>query len=244
MQDKIIAIIPARAGSKGVKDKNIKPLCGHPLIAYSIMAARRSQYIDQVIVSTDSQEYIAVAKKYGALAPFLRPVNISTDDASDLAVMLHFLDWCKKNNIKLPDYIVHLRPTTPLRDPALIDEAIATIKAKHEKCTTLRSVHEMSETAYKCFELEDLYLKQVGNGSFDIEKANEARQSFPKTYHANGYVDILKTDFMLQHNKIHGDKALAYLTPNSAEIDIEDDFAYLQFQIERNQKLVNNLFGS
>jgi len=242
MNDEIIAIVPARANSKTVKHKNVRMLRKHPVLAYSIMVAKKSKYIDNVFVSTDSENYASLAKQYGAEVPFLRPDHLASDTATDIDVMLHFLEWYKSHHGKLPKYLVHLRPTTPLRDPVIIDRAINTIITTKKKCTALRSVHEMSETAYKCFEIDDCYLKTIKDNLFDLEKANDVRQHYPKTYHANGYVDILKTDYVLQKKKTHGDKVLHYLTDHTVEIDTEEDFAYLEYQITKKQELFKQLF--
>jgi len=116
----IIAIIPARAGSKSLVDKNIKYLSGHPLIAYSIAAAKLSKKIDRVIVSTDSQKYTEIAKQYGAEVPFIRPDKISIDTAIDRDFLIHAMNWFKENESSVPEYWVHLRPTTPLRSIELL----------------------------------------------------------------------------------------------------------------------------
>ncbi len=112
---KILAIIPARGGSKGLKNKNILPLLGHPLIAYSIKASLDSKRINRVIVSTDSKEIAVVAKQYGAEVPFMRPAEIAQDMSTDMEMFLHALGWLKKNEDYVPDIIVHLRPTSPVR---------------------------------------------------------------------------------------------------------------------------------
>ena len=119
----ILAIIPARSGSKGVQDKNIKLLGEFPLIQWSIEACRKSQMINQIIVSTDSLDYKTLCEGMGADIPFLRPSEISQDSSSDLEFITHALDWLKANS-KEPDFIVHIRPTTPLRSPRVIDDAI------------------------------------------------------------------------------------------------------------------------
>lgn len=156
----VVAVIPARAGSKGVIDKNIKLLAGNPLIAYSIAAARSANNIDRIIVSTDSEEYASIAREYGAEIPFLRPDVISGDTSTDYDFIKHVLDWMQDNESLQPDYLVHLRPTTPLRNPAYIEEAVERIR-NDEYCTALRSVHEMSETAYKTVEVDRGYLKCI-----------------------------------------------------------------------------------
>ena len=124
---KNIALIPARSGSKGVKHKNIKILQGFPLLAYSIAAAKMTQGIDRVIVTTDSKKYADIAKKYGAETPFLRPKLISKNKSSDLEFFEHCIEWLIVNENYVPDNIIHLRPTTPIRDPKLVSEAINTL---------------------------------------------------------------------------------------------------------------------
>ncbi|MDD5429916.1 MAG: acylneuraminate cytidylyltransferase family protein [Candidatus Omnitrophica bacterium] len=229
---KIIAIIPARSGSKGVIDKNIKPLGGFPLLAYSIAAARLVKGIDRVIVSTDSQQYADIARKYKGEVPFLRPKEISQDSSGDYGFIKHALDWLQKTEDYQPEYLIHLRPTTPLREPSIIQAAIKCIKAAKE-ATSLRSVHQMSETAYKSFEVEGGYLKCIITGSKDTEAVNRPRQEFKDTYQANGHVDIIKSSYVLENRKIYGDKVIGYITPRAAEVDIAEDFDYLEYQIAR-----------
>lgn len=238
---KVVAVIPARAGSKGVVDKNIKLLAGYPLIAYSIASAQLADGIDRIIVSTDSEEYASIAREYGAEVPFLRPDEISGDTSTDYDVFKHLLDWMLYNEGQLPEYLVHLRPTTPLRETKYIDAAIELIRQNHE-ATALRSVHEMSETAYKSFEIEKSYLKCICSGSFNAEAANRARQAYSKTYQANGYVDVIKTAYVIENNKLHGDHVVAFITPRVVEVDTAVDFDYLEYMAEKEPTTVNSLF--
>lgn len=228
----VIALIPARAGSKGVPNKNVRPLGGHSLLAWSIQACRRARLIDRVVVSTDSPEYAELAVRLGAEAPFLRPADISGDRATDLTFVLHALDWFAAHGGE-PDYIVHIRPTTPMRDPALIDAAIRRFQ-EADGATALRSVHEMSESAYKTFEIAPTgQLKKVGAGDTALDAANDARQQFPRTYQANGYVDVLSTRFVRASGLLHGDRVMPFVTPPVVEVDTEDDFAHLEYQLAR-----------
>ena len=119
-----IAVIPARSGSKGIPSKNVKPLASKPLIAYSIAAAKKSKLINRIIVSTDSEKYANLAREYGADVPFLRPAELAGDTSTDYDFIKHLLDWLEINEGGTPDYLIHLRPTTPLRDPEIIDHAI------------------------------------------------------------------------------------------------------------------------
>lgn len=215
MSAKIVALIPARSGSKGVKDKNVQLLRGKPLIAYSIETAIATKSIDRVFVSTDSSIYANIARNFGAEVPFLRPAAISGDDSTDLEFVLHFLDWWEG---ALPQYIIHLRPTTPFRDSLVVATAIATMGLCPD-ATALRSVHCMAESAYKTFEIAMGRLRQVGCSSFDLDAANAPRHTFTPTYEGNGYVDILKPDFVLKKRLLHGNHVLPFITPNVGEID-------------------------
>ena len=120
----IIAIIPARSTSKEVRNKNIVKIKGKELISYTICCALKSKLIDRVIVSTDSKKYAKIASQYGAEVPFLRPKNISLDKSTDITFFKHALDWLKENENILPKLFVHLRPTTPFRNPKVVDTAI------------------------------------------------------------------------------------------------------------------------
>ena len=240
---KIIAVIPARSGSKSVPGKNIKELACKPLIAYSISAGIKSKLIDRVIVSTDSEKYASISKDYGAEVPFIRPNEYSGDDSTDYDFVKHLLDWLAENEGNTPDYIIHLRPTTPLRDPSILDNAIEKFMNNGE-ATSLRSAHEMSETAYKQFELDGKYFKTICTGSFDLDDANNSRQSFPKTYSPNGYVDILRTSHILENHLLHGNRVMSYVTDFAIEVDTIDDFEFLEWQIKKNNKLINSLFRS
>ncbi len=237
----VIALIPARSGSKGVPNKNIRMLGGHPLIAWSIKAAIRAKSIDRVIVSTDSYDYAHMAIQLGAEAPFLRPAEISGDHSTDFDFIAHALDWFADNGGE-PEYIVHFRPTTPFRDPAQIDAAVSLFQ--HSKmATALRSAHEMSESAYKTFEIAPAgQFKRLGADVTALDAANNARQQFPATYQANGYVDVLSTRFIRDNGLIHGDWVLPFITPTVVEVDTEDDFSLLEYQLARTPKISANLF--
>ncbi len=228
----IIGIIPARSGSKGVSKKNIKLLGGYPLIAYTIAAAKQAKEIDRVIVSTDSKEIAEIAKTYGAEVPFLRPKEFATDNSPDMDFILHALDWLKENENIEPELLVHLRPTTPLRDPELIDSAIQSIK-KNNKATSLRSAHEMPESPHKVFEIKNGFWVGLFPNDPRPEYYNLPRQTFPLAYHPNGYVDIIKPDFVRKNNSLHGPRMLAFITPVSIEVDQPEDFEYLGYIINK-----------
>ena len=120
----VLAIIPARGGSKGIPRKNIRPFSGSPLIAWSIAAARQSQAVTRVIVSTDDEQIAAVAREWGAEAPFLRPAEFAQDQTTDLPVFQHALGWLVENESYHPDVVVQLRPTSPIRPAGYVDDAV------------------------------------------------------------------------------------------------------------------------
>lgn len=236
----IVAVIPARSGSKGVRDKNIKEILGRPLMAYSIKAALQSKLIDRVIITTNSKKYADTAISFGAEAPFLRPEEISQDESTDIEFFQHLIEWMKKNEDYVPDYFVHLRPTTPLRDPKIIDDAISRFIDSH--FTSLRSVHKMSESAYKAFEIEDMVLHRIFNQGTDLDQSNFARQSYPKTYDANGYVDIVRSSLIFEKNLLHGNKVLPYITEASSEIDEKGDIEKVKYILQKNINKIDELF--
>lgn len=228
-----MAIIPARGGSKGVPKKNIKILGGFPLIAYSIIAARLADQIERTVVSTDSQEIADIALFFGAEVPFMRPAEISGDKSTDLELFQHAISWFEENENYLPEFMVHIRPTTPLRVPSEIDKAISYIKERPD-ATALRSAHELPEPPHKMFQIND-------NGFFDgffpddprPEYYNLPRQVFAKAYHPNGYVDIIKTDFVKRRGLLHGSSMLAFTTDVAVEVDKPEEFDYLEYQLEK-----------
>ena len=237
----IVALIPARSGSKGIPNKNIKLICGLPLIAFSIAVAKKSKLIDRVIVSTDSQEYADIAIKYGAEVPFIRPASISGDSSTDIQFIDHAISWFEDNESFVPKFIAHLRPTTPIRSYKVVDDALRGFI--NSKFTALRSCHKMSESSYKTFEIEDSKLKCLCNGSFDIEIANHSRQSYPETYNANGYIDVIRSDMVKNHGLIHGNYVQAFITEPAYELDEISDVELLEYLMKKRPDFIKSLFG-
>lgn len=240
-KSKVFALIPARSGSKGIVNKNIINLKGHPLLAYSILSAKKSSLIDRVFVSTDSEEYAEIAIKYGAEVPFLRPKNISKNNSTDLQFFQHAIDYFRQNENDAPEFFAHLRPTSPIRYPEIINKAIKIFLLNGY--SALRSVHIMPESSYKTFEIENQKLKKLCSGSFDIESTNLPRQSFPLTYNPNGYIDIVRTS-VIDQGLIHGDNVHAFITEFTHDIDEQIDFDYLEFFINKNPNIVDVLFNN
>ncbi len=228
----VVAIIPARSGSKGLLNKNVAELAGHPLLAFSIIAARQSG-IDRIILSTDSEAYAAIGRRYGAEIPFLRPSEISDDTSSDLDFMKHAMKELPKGNGELPEFWVHLRPTTPLREPGVIKKAISEIREQNS-ATSLRSAHTAIESPFKWF-LRDVngYFKGL-LPELTSEDVNKPRQFFPPVFVPNGYVDVVRRSHVLETDQLHGNRMLVFESPHCVEIDSPYELDLIRLQIERD----------
>ncbi len=229
--DDVIALIPARGGSKGVPRKNIINFGGYPLIAYPIAAAKLSKHISRVIVSTDDEEIAEIARRFGAEVPFMRPAEYAQGHSKDLDWIEHAITWLREHEGSVPEYLVELRTTTPLRDPKDIDRAIELIKARPD-ATSLRSGHEVQESPYKMFGIEGDYFTGLYPDDPRPEYYNLPRQIFPPVYQPNGYVDIQKTSHIEKHRNQHGNKMLAFASPDTGEIDRPQDLAFARFKLE------------
>lgn len=219
----ILCIIPARSGSKGVKDKNIRLFNGKPIISYTIEQALKCSIKMRVIVSTDSQKYKEIAIKYGAEVPFLRPSFISQDHSNDIEFIKHSIDYLKENYNYYPDFIVHLRITQPLRKVEDINSAIQIFIDNFEKYDSLRSVVEFEKSPFKMYTInnDDQLLEPLFKDFNEIsEPFNKGRQYLPKTYLHNGYIDIIKTS-ILTNNTISGDKIYPFVMEKDQIIDID-----------------------
>jgi CMP-N-acetylneuraminic acid synthetase len=141
----VLALVTARGGSKGIPGKNLKELYGHPLVAWAVAAGVQSNLVTRTICSTDSEEIGMVAERYGAEVPFMRPPTLAEDTTPDLPVFLHVLDYLAMEDSWVPDVIVHLRPTTPLRPRGLVDRSIELL-TRHPVATSVRAVCEAPTT--------------------------------------------------------------------------------------------------
>jgi N-acylneuraminate cytidylyltransferase len=234
--DELWALIPARSGSKGIKDKNLQKIHGHSLLAWSIAVARSCPSIARVIVSTDSPRYADEARAYGADVPFIRPESLALDDTTDFQVFEHFVDWTQEHCRASPHTLVHLRPTTPLRDPEVLARGARLADHLRTEVTSIRSVHEASETPYKWFRIDDEGFLTTMDGDRSIDQSNVGRQAFPSVYVPNGYVDFVFVNTIRELGVLHGGQAYPYITPRIDEVDTEEDLTRL-----RNSVHVRNL---
>ena len=218
----ILAIIPARGGSKGLPRKNILPLAGHPLIAYSIKAALESSLVTRVIVSTDNAEIAAISKRYGAEVPFIRPSEISQDMSTDLEVFQHALTWLSKTENYSPDIVIQLRPTSPIRKISLIDECIELLVVS--KADSLRIVTPSPTTPYKmwCINKENSFMTPLLTIESIKEPYNEPRQRLPTIYWQIGTLDVICPQVISQQNSMSGKNILPFIVDEFYAVDIDD----------------------
>ena len=218
---KILCLIPARCGSRGVPGKNIKLLGDKPLMAWSIDQAKRSKYNMRIIVSTDSEEYQKIAQKWGAETPFLRPKKISGDLSIDYDFIVHALNWLNKNENYVPDIILHLRPTQPNRKVEDIDKCINIFIKNIDDYDSLRTVIPFEKSPFKMYSMKKNVLNPLYYTLNDIkEPFNLCRQALPQTYLHNGYIDIYKTS-VIKDGILSGDKIYPYIMSKDDTIDID-----------------------
>ena len=220
MKKEILALIPARSGSKGIPDKNLYHFHGKPLLLHSIEQALNCNKINRLIVSTDSEKYALVAKNNGAEVPFLRPSEIAQDSSTDFEVFEHALNWLEINESYFPDYIVHLRPTYPTRKLYDIEKAIDLI-LENDEWDSIRSICESKETPYKMWNMNNKILNPI---IANISNAHSApRQSLPKCYLQNACVDVIKYDTIKNLKSMAGNTIGGYLMDDDYDIDSIDD---------------------
>ena len=238
---KIFALITARSGSKSVKNKNIISLEGYPIIAYSIIAAKLAG-IERTIISTDSNKYANISKKFGGEVPFLRPKKYSKSSSLDFEPINHAIKWIQRHEKNLPDFIIHLRPTTPLRDPIIIRNAIKKFLKIQKKICSFRSGHIMSESPLKYCHRNKKGLFLGINKNFTPHSISFPKESYPTAYIPNGYIDIIKVSEVLNKKKLYGKKMYIHITPTVDEIDSKEDFKYISYQAKKKRfKILNYL---
>lgn len=242
----VLAVIPARSGSKSVPNKNIRMLNGKPMLAYSIQHAKEAKLVNRIIVSTDSAEYQAIAERYGAEVPFLRPEEISGDASLDIEVFRHALSVLEREEGYVPDIVVQLRPTYPIRDASDIDRMVELL-VKDREADSIRCVAPAKEIAYKMWRKdENNHIHPILS---DISEAyNMPRQSLPRIFYQNACIDVIRTETILKKNSMSGDVILGYEMSHNFDIDTEQEFyeaeQYLKLtQPGRSQRFVFDIDG-
>ena len=215
MTKRILSIIPARGGSKGLPRKNLIDLAGKPLIAWTIGSSLDSSYITKTIVSSDDDEILNIAKQYGA-DTIKRPDELSIDSTTSETVIKHVIDELKKNNQEF-DYLLLLQPTSPLRDVEDIDNAFNILFKRN--ATALISVCEIDNKILKAFEQsKDGYIKGISNNKYPFMR----RQDLPKTYLSNGAIYIIRADAFIKEGSLFTDKAISYVMSKVKSLDIDN----------------------
>ena len=222
---RVVALIPARGGSKGIPNKNIKPFCGVPLINYSIKLANECELIDDVVVTTDSDKIASIAKKYGASVPFIRPSEISQDESTDIEFINHYIKWSIENEEIPVDLIVQLRPTYPGRTAELLNNCVKTMIDNYNEYDSLRTVVlNTGKTPFKMYSMSNNTLVPViSHSSFPFlnEPHNMCRQYLPDTYLHNGCIDIIKTSLVKEKNCISGSRIFPIIMSPDELYDID-----------------------
>jgi N-acylneuraminate cytidylyltransferase len=232
---KILSLIPARAGSQRIPNKNILPLNGKPLICYTVEAALESALINRVIVSTDSERIANTAKEAGAEIPFMRPENISKSTSTEMEFFIHALKWMKDNEGYIPDLIVLLYPTSPFRKSITIDKAVE-MMIKHPEADSLRSIKKCSEHPFKMWKEKNGYLTPF------VESENKNIHTFsyqllPEVYIQNASIYITKSDTIFNKKSPTGDIIIPFYMDEFESIDINNqiDLHFAEFVMQRNK---------
>lgn len=234
----VLAIIPARGGSKSIPRKNIRSLAGHPLIAYSIAAGLAAQMVTRLIVSTDDEEIASVARRYSAETPFLRPADCSQDATPDLPVFQHALRWLAEHEGYRPDIVVQLRPTSPFRRVAHIDNAVKLLLENHA-ADAVRTVCVPFQNPFKMWRIgEDGYMEPIGiELGIPVEPYNQPRQALPDVFWQTGYVDATRPSVILEKNSMTGSRILPLLIDPADWVDIDspDDWRRAERLLESGE---------
>ncbi len=221
----ILAIIPARGGSKKIPQKNIMDFYGEPLIKWSIEAAMASNKITRIITSTDNHEIAEIAKNLGSEVPFIRPEQYAQDDTVDYPVYKHALDYLEHNENYIPELIVQLRPTTPVRPKDLIDSGIDLING-NSNADSLRCITIPFQTPYKMWSITgDGYLSPLFDSGIR-EQYNHPRQLLPPAYWQVGSLDIIRRDTIINKNSMTGDNIIPLIINNKYAVDIDDELSF------------------
>jgi CMP-N,N'-diacetyllegionaminic acid synthase len=221
MTTHILALIPARGGSKSIVDKNVRIVAGKPLLAWSIGHARAARLVTRTIVSTDSERYAALAREYGAETPFLRPAALAGDLSTDLETFEHALAWLREREGYEPELCVHLRPTYPLRREGLIDDVIETL-LRDPTLDAVRTVTEVLHPPYKMWRRgADGVLAPLLALPGIAEPWNEPRQRLPVTYIQTANVDAVRTRVIVEQHSMTGRRIHGFVEPEFHDIDTE-----------------------
>lgn len=219
----VLAIIPARGGSKGIPRKNIKSFAGHPLIAYSIAAGLQAERVTRVIVSTDDEEIAAVARSCGAETPFLRPAEFAQDQTLDLPVFQHALRWLAEQEGYRPDVVVQLRPTSPIRPRSIVDEAV-NLLLEHPEADSVRGIVPSGQNPHKMWRIDPAsgQMRPLLAVEGIAEPYNAPRQVLPQIYWQTGHIDAIRPASILDKGTMSGNVILPLMIDPRFTVDIDN----------------------
>ena len=222
LMTEILALIPARGGSKGIPHKNIRRFAGYPLLAWSIAAGLQAKSVSRVIVSTDDGEIAAVAREYGADVPFTRPSELAQDRTHDLPVFEHALKWLEDIEGYKPDIVVQLRPTSPIRPKEMLDGAIKVL-VENPDADSVRGVVPAGQNPYKMWKFNgyDKPLNPLIHVEGLTEPYNAPRQILPQAYWQTGHIDAIRTKTISHKNSLTGDVVYPYVIDPRYTVDID-----------------------
>jgi YrbI family 3-deoxy-D-manno-octulosonate 8-phosphate phosphatase len=216
----VLAIVPARAGSKSIPKKNIRLFAGHPLLAYSVAAGLQAESVSRVIVSTDDESFADIARNYGAEVPFLRPAELAADEVIDLPVFEHALNWLREEESYQPDVVVQLRPTSPIRPRYCVDRAVELL-LDNPRADSVRGVVPSGQNPYKMWRLTDEGVMEPLLRDAGEESYNMPRQELPPTYWQTGHIDAIRTATIIEKKSMSGDAILPLRLDAKYTVDID-----------------------
>jgi N-acylneuraminate cytidylyltransferase/CMP-N,N'-diacetyllegionaminic acid synthase len=229
----ITALIPARGGSKGLKRKNIRDFLGKPLIAWTIEQALSCKYIDKVVVSTEDDEIARIAIEYGATVPFLRPLDIATDSAKAIDVILHAIKWFKSNNNWNCDMLALLQPTSPLRTSQHLEESIELLFNKNAQ-----AIVSVCETDHHPFWSNILPENGFMKDFLRPDIVDKNRQDLPKYYRLNGSIYLAYCDYIINNLGFFGENTYSYIMKVNESVDIDNEIDFKVAEILSNQQII------
>ena len=233
MNDKFIALIPARSGSKGIRHKNLKKIGDSSLISWSIQAAKSISKVEKIVFSSDSKYYINHARKFNPDFLHLRSKKNSSDKAKDIDYFKEVIKHLESKNCDFR-YIVLLRPTTPLRSRLVLNNGLKFFTKNKHYFSSMRSINLMSESALKTFYYKNKSIHSIIGESVDV--VNNPRNLFNSTYAGNGYIDIIDKNLVKYKDLLFGKKVLGFETKFAFEIDNKQDYKYASYEYITNKK--------
>jgi CMP-N-acetylneuraminic acid synthetase len=235
-EPEVLALIPARGGSKGIPRKNLQLLGGHPLLAWAVASALASKHVTRVVVSTDDEEIADAARGCGATVPFLRPASLAADMTTDLPVFQHALDWLREAEAYRPDLVVQLRPTCPIRPRGLVDRGVEMLRSDR-RASCVRSVTEPAESPYKMWRTGPSGYLEPALPLADRALADQPRQLLPVIRVHSGHLDVIRSDTVQGLESMTGDHVLPLDVPPRYYVDIDtpDDLERAAWVLERTR---------